>query len=127
MVKFSVIIPVYNSEKYLKECLDSLVNQTFKDFEIICINDGSTDNSKKLLEEYANKDDRINVYSQENQGVGAARNYGMTLAKGKYINFLDSDDILSANALKSAYEFLEKHAEIDVVSIPIFFFNEKKS
>lgn len=125
MVKFSVIIPVYNSEKYLKECLDSLVNQTFKDFEIICINDGSTDNSKKLLEEYANKDDRINVYSQENQGVGAARNYGMTLAKGKYINFLDSDDILSANALKSAYEFLEKHAEIDVVSIPIFFFNEK--
>ena len=125
MVKFSVIIPVYNSEKFLKECLDSLADQTFEDFEVICINDGSTDNSMAILEDYANKDNRIKVYSQENKGVGAARNYGMELAEGKYINFLDSDDILSKNALKSVHEFFKKHDEIDVVSIPIFFFNEK--
>lgn len=125
MVEFSVIIPVYNSEKFLKECLESVINQTFKDFEVICINDGSTDRSKDILEEYADNDNRIKVYSQENKGAGAARNHGMELAEGKYIIFLDSDDILSQNALSSVWEFFEKHYEIDVVSIPIFFFNEK--
>ena len=126
MVKFSIVIPVYNSEKYIEECLGSVISQTFKDFEVICINDGSTDASKSLLDEFANKDERVKVYSQENQGVGAARNYGIELAQGKYISFLDSDDILSPNTLKSVYNFFEKHYdEIDVVSIPIFFSNEK--
>lgn len=126
MVKFSIVMPIYNSDKYLKECLDSVLNQTFEDFEVICIDDGSTDNSKAILEDYAKKDNRVKVYSQENQGVGAARNHGLNLAEGKYINFLDSDDYLSPNALKSVHDFFEKHYdEIDVVSIPIFFSNEK--
>ena len=126
MVKFSIIIPVYNSEQYLEECLDSVLNQTFEDFEVICIDDGSTDDSKAILEDYANKDSRIKIYSQENKGQGAARNYGMELAEGKYINFLDSDDYLTPNTLKSVHDFFEEHwDEIDVVSIPIFFSNEK--
>ena len=74
MVKFSVVIPIFNSE-YLKECLDSVISQTFKDFEIICIKDGSTDDSETILKEYANKDNRIKIYYQEHKGQGAARNY----------------------------------------------------
>lgn len=124
MVKFSIVIPVYNSGKYLNECLDSVINQTFKDIEIICIDDGSTDNSLSILKEYEEKDKRIKVFSQEHRGVGAARNYGMELAKGEYINFLDSDDKISANTLKSVNKFFEGNKYLDVVAIPIFFFNE---
>lgn len=124
MVKFSVIIPVYNSSKYLKECLDSVISQTYKDMEIICINDGSADNSLSVLKEYEEKDNRIKVYSQENKGVGSARNYGMELAKGEYITFLDSDDKLSSNALKSVNKFFENNEALDVVAIPILFFSE---
>lgn len=125
MVKFSVVIPIFNSEEYLKECLDSVINQTFKDLEIICINDGSTDNSEAILQDYANKENRMKIYSQEHKGQGAARNYGMALAKGEFISFLDSDDMISENTLKSVYEFFKKHDEIDVVSIPIYYFNER--
>lgn len=124
MVKFSIVIPVYNSGKYLNECLDSVINQTFKDIEIICIDDGSTDNSLSILKEYEEKDNRIKVLSQEHRGVGAARNYGMDLAEGEYINFLDSDDKISANTLKSVNKFFEGNKDLDVVAIPIFFFNE---
>lgn len=124
MVKFSIVIPVYNSGKYINECLDSVINQTFKDIEIICIDDGSTDNSLSILKEYEEKDNRIKVLSQEHRGVGAARNYGMELAKGEYINFLDSDDKISANTLKSVNKFFEGNKDLDVVAIPIFFFNE---
>ena len=125
MVKFSIVIPVYNSGKYLKECLDSVINQTFKDFEVICINDGSTDNSETILNEYAKKDKRIQVHSQENKGVGASRNYGIEIARGEYINFMDSDDKLSPNALKSVEKFIKSHDDVDVISIPILFFNER--
>ena len=82
MVKVSIILPVYNVEKYLKECMDSIVNQTFEDIEIICINDGSTDNSLAILNSYASKDGRIKIISQENAGIGAARNVGMRAAEG---------------------------------------------
>ena len=88
----SVIIPVYNVEQYLSKCLDSVINQTFKNIEIICINDGSTDNSLKILNEYAMADKRIIVINQENSGVYAARNKGLQIANGKYISFVDSDD-----------------------------------
>ena len=91
-VKISIIIPVYNVEKYLHECLDSIINQTFKDLEIICVDDGSTDKSSEILEEYEQKDKRFTVISQPNKGVSAARNRGMQQAKGKYIMFVDSDD-----------------------------------
>lgn len=100
MVYVSVIMPVYNVEKYLRECMESVINQTLEDIEIICINDGSTDNSLSILEEYRKKDNRITVISQENRGLSAARNVGMKNAKGKYIYFIDSDDYLELNALE---------------------------
>lgn len=106
--KVSVIIPVYNTEKYLREALDSIVNQTLKEIEIITINDGSTDSSLDVLNEYAKKDNRIIVYSQENQGQAIARNFGIEKSKGKYIYFFDSDDILLPTALEETYNKCEK-------------------
>lgn len=108
MIKVSVIVPVYNVEKYLRQCLDSIVNQTLKEIEIICVNDSSTDSSLQILEEYAAKDSRIKVISQKNGGAGAARNRGMSVAKGKYLSFLDSDDFFELNMLEEAYELAEK-------------------
>ena len=99
MVKISVIIPVYNVEKYLKESLESVVNQTLNDIEIICIDDGSTDSSPSILKEYQNNDERFIIINQENSGPGAARNRGIKEAKGKYTYFLDSDDYLELDAL----------------------------
>lgn len=92
MVDVSVIVPVYNTEKFLQRCLDSLTDQTLKDIEIICVNDGSTDNSLKILEDNAQKDKRIKIVNQENKKQGAARNAGMQIATGEYIGFIDSDD-----------------------------------
>ncbi|MBQ7413489.1 MAG: glycosyltransferase family 2 protein [Alphaproteobacteria bacterium] len=89
----SVIVPVYNTALYLPDCLDSVLNQTYPYFEIICIDDGSTDDSAKILSDFAKVDKRIHFYSQKNAGVSAARNFGIQKAKGKYICFLDSDDI----------------------------------
>ncbi len=91
-VKVSVIIPCYNVEKYLRECLDSVVNQTLKEIEIICVDDGSTDSTPQILEEYAAKDSRFTILHQKNQFAGVARNNGMKIARGKYLCFLDSDD-----------------------------------
>ncbi len=101
--KVSVIIPVYNTEKYLRECLDSVVNQTLKDIEIICVDDGSTDNSLGILKEYAAKDERFVILEQENQGAGAARNKGLEIAKGEYLSFLDSDDYFALQMLEKMY------------------------
>ena len=92
MPKVSVIIPVYNVEKYLRECMDSVVNQTLKDIEIICVNDGSPDNSRSILQEYANNDERIKIIDQENQGQGIARNNAIEIATGEYLAFVDPDD-----------------------------------
>ncbi len=94
MSKLSVIVTVYNSEKYLKECLDSITNQTYRDIEIICVNDGSTDNSMSILDECSHKDSRIRVISQENKGVATARNTGLKNACGEYITYVDDDDII---------------------------------
>lgn len=106
--KVSVIIPVYNVEKYLRQCLDSVVGQTLQDIEIICVNDSSTDGSLAILEEYAAKDSRIQVVTQPNGGAGAARNNGLRRAKGKYLSFLDSDDFFELNMLEEAYQFAEE-------------------
>ena len=103
----SVIIPVYNVEKYLAECLDSIVNQTLENVEIICVDDGSTDSSGRILQSYKEKDSRIKIITKENGGLSSARNAGVLAATGKYILFLDSDDLLKENAL----EILEKKAE----------------
>lgn len=97
MSKISVIVPVYNVEQYLPQCLDSIINQTYKNLEIICVDDGSPDNSGKILDEYAKKDKRIKVIHQENQGVSVARNTGLDNATGEYIGFVDPDDWIEAN------------------------------
>lgn len=99
-MRFSVIIPVYNVEPYLRECLDSVLHQTFIDWEAVCVNDGSTDRSGVILEEYAAKDSRFKVLAKPNGGLSSARNAGMDVAKGDYILFLDSDDWLEPNALE---------------------------
>ena len=104
MTKVSIIIPVYNVGQYLPKCLDSIINQTLKDIEIICINDGSTDNSLSILKEYASKDDRMIIIDKENEGVSIARNEGLDIATGEYIVFVDSDDWLEINALELCYD-----------------------
>ena len=102
--KISVIVPVYNVEKYLPRCIDSILTQTFTDFELLIIDDGSTDNSSKICDEYAKKDARVRVFHKENGGVGSARNMGICEAKGQWICFVDSDDWLEINCYSSLME-----------------------
>ena len=103
MIKISIIVPVYNTEKYLGVCLDSLISQTYKDIEIICVDDGSTDNSLQILNDYAAKDSRIKILTQKNQGPSVARNLGLEKAKGEYITFVDSDDWVSIDMCEKIY------------------------
>ena len=100
MPKVSVIVPVYNTEKYLPRCIDSILTQTFTDFELILVNDGSTDNSGKICDEYAEKDSRIVVAHKENEGANAARKEGVNIASGEWINFVDSDDTITSNSIE---------------------------
>ena len=109
MPKISIIIPVYNTEKYLVKCLDSLLYQSLEDIEIICINDGSTDNSQQILNYYAKKDKRIKVIHQENKKQGAARNRGVEIATGEYIGYVDSDDWVDFDYYEELYYAAKKH------------------
>ena len=107
--KISVILPVYNVEKYLVDCLDSVLNQTLRDIEVICVNDGSTDNSLSILNDYASKDERIKIIDKENEGLGYTRKVGLDNATGKYILFIDSDDYYSElTAFEELYDYIEK-------------------
>lgn len=108
MTLVSIVIPVYNAEKYIEECLDSLLRQTYSDFEIICVDDGSTDCSLEILREYEKRDSRVAVLTQRNQYAGVARNTGMERAKGKYLLFLDADDFFSENLLEQVVREAEK-------------------
>lgn len=101
-IKVSVILPVYNGEKYIKKCMESLIGQTLKEIEIICVDDGSVDGTLEALKEYENLDN-VTVITQENAGAGAARNKGMSYAKGKFLSFLDADDIFEKDMLEVAY------------------------
>ena len=114
MIKVSVIIPVYNVEKYLKQCLDSVVNQTLKDIEIICVNDGSKDKSREIIEEYAQKDSRIVVIDKENSGYGDSMNKGIAAANGEYISIIESDDFADSDMLYDLYNLAKKY-DSDVV------------
>ncbi len=125
IIKISVIIPVYNTEKYLDECLDNIDNQTLKEIEIICVNDGSTDNSLEVLKRHQKKDKRIKIINQENAGVSVARNTGIKAAKGKYIMFADSDDLIPAYAYKKAFECAEKY-NADIVQLGNICFEDGK-
>lgn len=111
---YSIIIPVYNVEEYLAECLESVYSQNFYDYEIIAVNDGSTDSSLYILEEYKNKYGKMHIYSQENRGLSAARNVGLKMASGKWICFLDSDDVWMPSLLSIVFE--KCYDDIDMVS-----------
>lgn len=122
--KVSVILPVYNVDKYLRQSLDSLINQTLKDIEIICVNDGSTDKCKEILDEYAAKDSRIKVIHKTNCGTGAARNDGLKIASGECIGFVDPDDWVKENMFERLYNLL-KEKDVDIVMCTPGGFDEK--
>lgn len=112
--KLSVIVPIYNVEKYLSKCLDALTNQTLKDIEIICVNDGSTDNSEKIAQEYAQKDKRIQYIYQDNQGLSCARNTGIEASTAPYLMFCDSDDWYDATMCEKMYQAIIQN-DVDLV------------
>lgn len=115
--RVSVIVPVYNTEKYLSQCLESLKKQTLHEIEFIVIDDGSADNSYQIMQEYAKQDKRFKIFQQENQGVGKTRNKGLDLAKGEYIGFVDSDDYVSPNYFEKLYNVSVKY-DADVGIMP---------
>ena len=112
--KISIIVPVYNVEKYLRQCLDSIINQTYDNLEIICINDESPDYSQDILEEYALEDSRVKVINQKNTGLSGARNRGIEVATGEYIMFVDSDDWIDVDTCETAMSIILKY-NVDVV------------
>lgn len=124
LAKVSVVVPVYNVEDYLAECLDSLVAQTLDDIEIICVNDGSTDNSLEILNKYQKDDDRIVIINQENHGLGAARNAGLNRSNGEYVYFIDSDDYLIPNALEDLYASADEKSLDLIIFKLINFYDE---
>ena len=107
--KISIIIPMYNVEKYLRRCLDSVLNQTFTDWQAICVDDGSPDKSGDIAEEYAKQDERFVVVHKENGGLSDARNAGFSYADGEYIMYLDSDDFIHPQTMEIAYNAIEKN------------------
>lgn len=123
-IKVSVIIPVYNAEKYLRQCLDSVLDQTLRDIEVICVDDGSTDSSLAIIREYAAKDPRLRLLTQPNSGAGAARNLGIENANGKYIAFVDADDWVELNSLAPLYETASK-LKVDVLRCRAYDYDNK--
>lgn len=118
-IKVSIIIPVYNTEKYLRQCLESVANQTLKETEIICVDDGSTDSCRELLKEYAEKDSRFRVIFKDNGGQTSARKAGLEIARGKYIGYLDSDDWIEPDMYACLYIWAEQY-QCDIVATGLF-------
>lgn len=110
----SILVPCYNVEKYLNECMDSIISQTLKNIEILCLNDGSTDGSLKILKDYASRDERIVIVDKPNSGYGATMNKGLSMARGKYIGIVESDDWIEKNMFEELYYAAEKH-DLDFV------------
>ena len=118
MDKISVIVPVYNVEKYIEKSIISIINQSYTDIEIIVVNDGSTDDSIKICELLSKKDSRISIYNKENGGLSSARNFGMNFATGKYVIFIDSDDYIDKDMLAELYGNITKYdADVSVCGI----------
>src|SRR5699024_2208596 len=115
-IAVTIIMPVYNVELYLKRSIESIINQSFFNWELIIVNDGSTDNSPKIIDMYKKMDNRINIIQQKNQGAGVARQKALEKAQGKYICFVDPDDYLEETALSSNYKIAEKHATDIIVN-----------
>ncbi len=124
--KVSVIIPVYNVENYLRECLDSIVNQTLDDLEILCINDGSTDSSGEILEEYRLKDSRVIVINKQNEGYGAACNTGLRMARGEYISIIESDDFIDSKMFEDMYN-LAIRKNVDIVKSAFYEYEDREN
>lgn len=124
-VKVSVIIPVYNAGAYLRQCMDSVVNQTQEDLEIVCVDDGSTDTSAEILREYAVRDGRITVYSKPNAGYGHTINYGLERSRGKYIAIVESDDFIDADGIEKLYACAEEN-DADYVRSNYYEFSKGK-
>ena len=121
----SIIVPVYNVEPFISECINSILIQSYKNFELILVNDGSTDNSPTICEQYASKDKRIKVIHKANGGLSDARNWGLKFSSGEYVVFLDSDDYWNdCDALFSLYSLLNKYSEVDVVFFRRFTFDQ---
>lgn len=118
-MKISVIVPIYNVEKYIEKCINSIINQTYKDLEIILVDDGSTDSSGKICDEYAKKDKRIKVIHKKNGGVSSSRNIALTIANGDYITWIDSDDWIEKDTYsKLADIILKNKADIIQFRLP---------
>lgn len=126
-MKLSIIVPIYNVEKYIAKCLDSIVNQTFLDFEVVLVNDGSTDSSLKIAEEYRNKyPNLIKIYSKVNGGLSDARNYGIEYANGEFLAFIDSDDYLDTTMFEKMFNVQEKYKS-DIVACDMYYVYEDGS
>ena len=126
-IKVSIIIPVYNTEQYLKQCFDSVINQTFQDIEIIVVNDGSTDNSVNIIKKYQQKDNRfVFVDFSQHKGVSDARNEGIKIAKSEYITFVDSDDWIKKDYVKILYDNIIKY-NCDMVVTNFYFYDKDKN
>ncbi len=123
-IKISVIVPVYNAEKTIKRCVDSIIEQTLENIEIILINDGSTDQSIKILKELQKKDNRVILINKKNEGVSATRNYGLKIARGEFIGFIDSDDIIEKNMFEELYNQINSNL-IDIVMCKFKIFYNK--
>lgn len=108
MCEISIIVPVYKVEPYLRKCVDSILAQTFTDFEVILVDDGSPDNSGKICDEYASKDSRVRVIHKKNGGLSSARNAGIDVARGKYLGFVDSDDYIEKDMYELLYDNIVK-------------------
>lgn len=121
----SVVIPVYNAEVYIKRCLESIQKQTYDNLEIIVVNDGSTDNTQKVLEEIQQQDRRIKMIQKENEGVSAARNDGVATATGKYVYFIDSDDYVENNIIEKLYKVISSQGELSVCGFTTVFMNKE--
>ena len=116
----SIIVPIYNVAPYLKECLNSIIKQTYPHLEIILVDDGSSDGSGAICDEYASKDNRIRVVHQENKGVSVARNQGLNIATGEFISFVDSDDKIDLQTIAGYMELFDMHPELDIIESVIY-------
>ena len=125
MIKISILMPVYNGSQWLHEAINSVLEQTFNDFELICINDSSTDNSEEILKEYSIKDSRVKYFTKENEGPGAALNYGIKKSSGQYLCFIDQDDKYAPNYLEEMFSTIEK-TNCDVCVCNAFFWENDK-
>lgn len=122
---FSIVIPVFNSEKYLRKCLESVLKQTYSDFEVIIIDDGSTDSSPMILDEFAENDSRVRVYHMENKGVTKARKIGVSLTKGDYIIFIDSDDTINFDLLSNIERTIKRFPNVEMIRFRCKMINDR--